>query len=108
MGGSFRAATGVLAAVLAITAPSAFATTHTATFDTLADSSPVGANTAITTQYAGVSFPDSPPPQAKVFNASTHSSPNALVSQRPCTHANATSCPAHILPMNFSPLVSQV
>jgi hypothetical protein len=99
------AAAGGLALIFA--APAA-ADTHTANFDTLPGGAAVAADTAISTQYPGVVFPDSPAPQAKALNSATHSPPNALKSALTCSHASVTSCPAHVLPMNFSPLVSQV
>jgi hypothetical protein len=102
-----RGAVGLAAGVaiwLLASAP-AQAATHLVNFDQFPDMSNVPAGTAISSQYPGVVFPDSPPPDA-VALSNTSSEPNALRSTLPCPSSGP--CPAHRLPMNFSPSVSSV
>jgi hypothetical protein len=89
---------------LALAQP-AFAVRHSIDFDTYPNGAPTSVGDSITTQYPGASFPDVPAPVIVQPRQPTSSPPHALASSLVC---NAVTCPAHRLPVNFSPAVSDV
>lgn len=97
-------ALGLTVGTLVVASPDAWAPVRTANFDTLAS------GTAVTTQYAGLTFIGTPTGSPTAFSpasVTTSSPPRALHTSAACTGLACTN-QAYKLVMNFSPPARQV